>query len=213
MPAPRLLTGREEGSVRGLDDWETRGGSVLPRALDRSVAEAVEALGYECVHVGLKTDSARPRLQVLIDSIGGIGLDDCETVSKSLNRMLDEGDFSGPGAGGSYYLEVSSPGVERPLFTLAHYGRFIGREARLRLEEPVAGRRTLTGRILAVEDEVVVLVIAGDTGEEEEVRVPFGAIKGGNLVFRDPFPKERGRGARHEHRKHHEYHEGYREEL
>ena len=171
--------------------------------VSRRVAEVVERLGYECVHVGLRTDSSGLRLQVLIDSLGGIGTEDCERVSRAVDRMLDEEEV--PGLAGRYYLEVSSPGLERPLFTLEHYVRFLGREARLRLSEPVEGRRSLTGTIEAAGEGRVVLRVED---EEREITVPFKAIKGGNLVFRfEPAPaKGRAKGKPHpaKNAKHHE---------
>ena len=163
----------ETGTV-GCEDGE-QGRQRLPRA----VGETVERLGYECVHVGMKGGPHGLSLEVLIDSLGGITVDDCETVSKSLNRMLDGANF--PELEGRYYLEVSSPGVERPLFTLEQYGRFLGREARLRLQEPLEGRKSLTGTISAAEGEGVTLYVAE---EERDIFVPFPQIKGGNLVFR-----------------------------
>ena len=154
------------------------------RTLSRAVAELVERLGYECVNVGVKTDSARIRLQILIDSLGGINVRDCETVSKSVNRFLDEEDF--PELSGHYYLEVSSPGVERPLFTPEQYARFKGREARLRLAEPLEGRKTLTGVIEEVDGECVGLFVEA---EERSISVPFRKIKSGSLVFRGLEPE------------------------
>ncbi len=147
--------------------------------LTLAVTETVERLGYECVHVGMKGGPGGLNLQVLIDSLGGITVDDCETVSRSLNRMLDGTEF--PGLEGRYYLEVSSPGVERPLFTPEQYGRFLGREARLRLNEPLQGRKSMTGTISAADDQGVTLYVAE---EERDIVVPFHLIKGGNLVFR-----------------------------
>ena len=147
--------------------------------LTRAVTETVERLGYECVHVGMKGGAGGLNLQVLIDSLGGITVDDCETVSKSLNRMLDGADF--PELEKRYYLEVSSPGVERPLFTLEQYERFLGQEARLRLNEPLEGRKSLTGKISATTREGVTLYVSE---EERDIFVPFPLIKGGNLVFR-----------------------------
>ena len=147
-----FVAGHDERSVLLLNEGDDGcGGKTLAGA----VAETVERLGYECVRVAMKTDSSQQRLQVLIDSLGGIGISDCERVSRAVNRLLDEKDF--PGLEGRYYLEVSSPGVERPLFTPEHYGRFRGKEARVHLGEPVAGRRTLTGRIVSA-DEAFILI-------------------------------------------------------
>ena len=157
------------------------GGGTMCRmeSLERPIRELVERLGYECVHVGVGTDSAQRRVRVLIDSLGGIAVSDCETVSRVVNRFLDENDI--PELEGRYYLEVSSPGVERPLFTPEHYARFRGREARIRLSEPVEGRKSLTWEIVSADAAVVVLFVPD---EEREIAVPFGSIKSGSLVFR-----------------------------
>ena len=163
-------------------------------SLERPIRELVERLGYECVHVGVGTDSAQRRVRVLIDSLGGIAVSDCETVSRAVNRFLDENDI--PELEGRYYLEVSSPGVERPLFTPEHYARFRGREARIRLTEPMGGRKGLTGEILSADEDSVLLFVPD---EEREIAVPFGNIRSGSLVFRgfEPqAPKKHKKGGR-----------------
>lgn len=179
--------------------------------LFKLIAEQVEKLGYECVHVGLN-NSAGLSIQILIDSLGGINLSDCENVSKSINLMLDKLDSNNKdgsknknnkdknykddkneknyknengylaGIKGRYYLEVSSPGIERPLFTLEHYRRFQGSEARLRLAEPFEGRKTLTGEIISAGDDSVKIYL---NDEEREIKVPFNIIKAGNLKIKE----------------------------
>ena len=144
-----------------------------------SIEEIVTRLGYECVHVGIKNDFGKLRLQILIDTLGGINVDDCEAVSKRVNKFLDESPEVPELEKGRYYLEVSSPGVERPLYKLGDYERFSGREARLRLSTPIEGRKTFTGKILSVEGGSVKLLC-----EEEERLIPFANIKGANLVYR-----------------------------
>ena len=144
-----------------------------------TIEQIVTGLGYECVHVGIKNDFGKLRLQILIDTLGGINVDDCEAVSKRVNKFLDESPEVPELEKGRYYLEVSSPGVERPLYKLGDYERFSGREARLRLSTPIEGRKTFTGTILSVEGGSVKLLC-----EEEERLIPFANIKGANLVYR-----------------------------
>ena len=144
-----------------------------------SIEQIVTRLGYECVNVSIKSDFGKLRLQILIDTLGGINVDDCESVSKRVNKFLDESPEVPELDKGRYYLEVSSPGVERPLYKLGDYERFSGREARLRLSAPIEGRKTFTGQILCVEGESVKLLC-----EEEERLIPFATIKGANLVYR-----------------------------
>ena len=144
-----------------------------------NIEEIITRLGYECVHVGIKNDFGKLRLQILIDTLGGINVDDCELVSKRVNKFLDESPDLPELEKGRYYLEVSSPGVERPLYKLGDYERFSGREARLRLSSPIEGRKTFTGKILGVESEAVKILC-----EDEERLIPFANIKGANLVYR-----------------------------
>ena len=151
--------------------------------LFKLIAEKVESLGYECVHVGLNNTSGLS-IQVLIDLLGGINLKDCERVSKAVNLMLDKLDEEGSeylaGLRDRYYLEVSSPGIERPLFSLEHYKRFEGREAKIKLAEPLDGRKNLTGKIILadIENKIIKIYIKD---EEREMDVPFNIIKAGNL--------------------------------
>ena len=143
------------------------------------IEQIITGLGYECVHVGIKNDFGKIRLQILIDTIGGINVDDCELVSKRVNKFLDEA-ADQPGLDkGRYYLEVSSPGLERPLYKLGDYERFSGREARLRLSTPTEGRKTFTGVLSGVMDGKVNI-----NCEDGLHSIPFTDIKSANLVFR-----------------------------
>lgn len=133
---------------------------------------AVTGLGYE--FVGLELIRARGQtLRVYIDREGGVGLDDCETVSRELGPLLDVHD---PIKGG-YTLEVSSPGLDRPLFTSAQFEQFSGRRAKVTLYEPLDGRRKFDGSILGVEGEEIRFEQDG-----HEVRLVLSNIRKANLV-------------------------------
>ena len=147
----------------------------------KSIEKIVAGLGYECVHAGIKTDFGRMKIQILIDSLGGINVDDCESVSRHVNKFLDENSELPELDNGRYYLEVSSPGIERPLYTLNDYDRFQNREARIRLSKLLEGRKTFTGIIQSVNiDENYVKLLC----EDSEKLIPFEIIKGGNLVYK-----------------------------
>ncbi|MDR2176080.1 MAG: ribosome maturation factor RimP [Synergistaceae bacterium] len=158
--------------------------------LSRNIGAIVAELGYECVNAALVTEEGHSTVRVLIDSLGGITVSDCEEVSKAVNRYLDgEGAAESAGLSGRYYLEVSSPGVERPLFTPADYERFKGREARVKTFEFLDGRKTHVGFIAEVSETSVLL----ETGKEKEkgtCSIPFGAIARAALVFRGLEPRE-----------------------
>ena len=145
----------------------------------RRIEDIVTGLGYECVHVSLRTDFGRVKLQVLIDTLGGINAGDCETVSGHVSDFLDSSEEIPELEKGRYYLEVSSPGIERPLYKFDDYKRFQGREARLRLSAPIEGRKTFTGKIQSAENDSVKILC-----EDGEKDIPFSSIKGGNLVYR-----------------------------
>lgn len=109
----------------------------------------VEKLGYELVRV-MTIGAKNPTLQVMIDRLDGkdITVDDCATVSRALSDVLDEKDP----IENQYSLEVSSPGIDRPLTKLQHFVRFVGYEAKIETIQPVENRKRFKGKILAVDD-------------------------------------------------------------
>ena len=142
----------------------------------RSVAERVAAgRGFELVDVEVKRQPRGGLVRLYVDRPGGIGLDDLQSVSEEVSAILDVED---PLAS-SYTLEVSSPGLDRPLKTEGDYRRFVGRLAKVSSYEPVEGRRHWTGRLLAVEDGVVSLTLEREGGAV--ARIPFGKIAHGRL--------------------------------
>ena len=138
------------------------------------VRSAVEALGYELVGVEfLSRAKAGHLLRVYIDSERGVGLGDCEKVSHQVSGVLDVEDP----ISGQYALEVSSPGLDRPLFELAHFERFVGRLARVKLHTALHGRSNFKGVIQAVTGGDVVMQVDG-----QPVRLPFAQIASARLV-------------------------------
>jgi ribosome maturation factor RimP len=87
-------------------------------------------------------------LRIYIDSDEGIGIDDCEAVSRQVSAIFDVEDP----ISGHYNLEVSSPGIERPLFNIGHYRRFLGNDIKLRTVRPINGQRKFSGTIGSVSD-------------------------------------------------------------
>ncbi len=117
----------------------------------------VEALGYELVDIDVRVGS-NGLLRIFIDKDGGVNLEDCERVSRQLGAFLDVEDP----LPGHYVLEVSSPGLNRPLRTLAHFSRFRNHQAKVRLREPRDSRRMLNGRLLGIRDEAILMDIDGE---------------------------------------------------
>ncbi|EIJ43928.1 hypothetical protein BegalDRAFT_3103 [Beggiatoa alba B18LD] len=119
----------------------------------------VTALGYELVGVDRLSQglSRGILLRIYIDSAVGITLDDCERVSNQVSGVLDVEDP----IKSHYTLEVSSPGLDRPLFTLEHFTRFIGRHVNIRLTKPLGTRRNFVGLLENVQDQQILLVVEG----------------------------------------------------
>ena len=133
----------------------------------------VEELGYEFVGLEHSSNPKNSVLRVYIDQDDGIDLDDCGTVSREIAALLDVEDL----IPGHYNLEVSSPGLDRPLFTPAQFEQFSGEQVKVTLFAPEEGRRKFSGRILTVQDEVIQLDI-GDA----EVALNFSNIAKARLV-------------------------------
>ncbi len=133
----------------------------------------VAALGYELLGVELNQSTHGSILRVYIDKEDGIVVDDCVAVSRQLSAVLDVEDP----IKGNYDLEVSSPGLDRPLFTPEQFKKFIGETVKLRLYEKYNGRKRFAGILKAVDDEEVVIDC-----DNEEFNVPFNLIEKARLV-------------------------------
>ncbi|PNS08041.1 ribosome maturation factor RimP [Solilutibacter silvestris] len=121
------------------------------------LAPTVHALGLELLGLEYLPQPGGSLVRLYIDVAGPeagertVGIDECEQVSREVAALLDVEDP----ITGNYTLEVSSPGIERPLFTPAQFARFIGENAKVTLKLPQDGRRRLLGRIVAVEGETI----------------------------------------------------------
>jgi ribosome maturation factor RimP len=147
----------------------------------RGAAERVTSTrGFELTDVELKRDREGYRLRLYVDKEGGIGLDELQSVSEEVSAILDAEDP----IPASYTLEVSSPGLDRPLKKESDYLRFQGRLVRISSYEPVEGRRHWTGRLLALEDGVVSV---GIEREGAVARIPLAKIAHARLEVE--FPK------------------------
>jgi ribosome maturation factor RimP len=136
---------------------------------------AVEEQGLELVHVQYVSQQRSPLLRIYIDKPGGVTLEDCQNVSRQAGVLLDVEDLISD----RYVLEVSSPGLDRPLFRAEDYERFSGREVRVVTHEKIDSRRKFTGFIQGLRDDAVQL-----SCQDKIYRIPFGMISKANLVYR-----------------------------
>ena len=135
----------------------------------------VEEAGYELWGVVFHPHTNHSQLCVYIESPHGITLDDCEKVSRVLSDRLDELD---PIPGG-YTLEVSSPGLDRPLFTVEQYQRYLGKLVKIDMRLAVDGQRHFKGRLINATAETV---IVHDKNKNQEVILSLKGIKRAHLI-------------------------------
>lgn len=147
--------------------------AALQERLQQMLEPVVESLGYELVLLEYSPSPKNALLRLYIDGAAGIGLDDCERVSKEVSGVLDVEDP----IRSAYRLEVSSPGLDRPLVKPAHFERFAGQRARVQLLAPLNGRRRFAGAIRGVAGGVLTL----DT-EEGIAEIPLSEIDRARLV-------------------------------
>jgi len=142
------------------------------------VTGPIEGAGYELVDLEWKREPIGWVVRLFVDKPGDrMGIDDCERLSREVSVVLDVSDVV-PQA---YNLEVSSPGLDRPLRTLAHFRRFVGERAKVRLYRGVDGRRNFAGRIVAAPDDVPARVVMDVDGVE--FTLPLDDLERANLVF------------------------------
>ncbi|MDD7570009.1 MAG: ribosome maturation factor RimP [[Actinobacillus] rossii] len=147
--------------------------ATLEQNLKEMLAPAIEDLGCELWGIECQRAGRFMTVRLFIDKEGGVGVEDCADVSRQVSAILDVED---PIAD-KYNLEVSSPGLDRPLFTLAQYERFIGQDILVHLRIPVSDRRKWQGKLEKIDNDMLTFIIDG----QEQVFV-FGNIQKANIV-------------------------------
>jgi ribosome maturation factor RimP len=148
--------------------------AVLVRDLTQLFEPVVESMGYELVGVEFNAGGGHGTLRVYIDREQGVSLDDCAAISHQLSGILDVEEPIKQ----AYDLEISSPGIDRPLFKLGDFERFIGSTAKIKLAVGVQGRRNFKGRLQAVADEKMITIEV----DGEQFDLPYADIARANLV-------------------------------
>jgi len=143
-----------------------------PEHLLKLIEPVVEGLGFECVGVEYSSHPKNGFLRIYIDSDNGVLVEDCTSVSHQVSGVLDVEDP----IVGEYKLEVSSPGMDRPIFKVKQFERFIGQTVKIHLFKPVEGRRNITGIIEKVEGDDIYL-----QQDEQVYKVAFQAMSKARL--------------------------------
>ena len=150
--------------------------AVADSRLRQLLQPVVEALGCELWGVDLQTGAKTKLLRIYIDKDNDlVGIEDCERVSRQASSILDVEDA----INGEYILEVSSPGMDRPLYEIGQYEKYVGEDISLRLRFPYEGRRNFKGRLTGVDGDEIILVVT-----DHEYLFPIEAIEKANVVPR-----------------------------
>lgn len=164
-------------------------------ALAQRFSHVLTDLGLECAGVEWLPALAQGTVRVYIETPDReVDIDDCEAASRELSAMLDVEDL----IKSRYVLEVSSPGIDRPLFTAEQFARFMGEEVKVLLSAPLDGRRRFRGRVTGVEDALIRLELDDGT----DVAFEHAAVESARIVPDwvalgiEPAPKPGGGGKR-----------------
>lgn len=134
----------------------------------------VTGLGYQLWGIEYRSSQKHALIKIFIDHENGVTLDHCSEVSHQVSAVLDvEDPIAVP-----YTLEVSSPGVERPLLKLAHYQRYLGSEIKVRLTWALEGRKNFKGELIRVESDNITMLV-----DNLEVSFSVDAVKRANLIY------------------------------
>jgi ribosome maturation factor RimP len=152
-------------------------------ALTALIEPEADALGLKIVRVAMFGGTSDPTLQVMAErpDTRQLILDDCTALSRRLSDVLDAADPIEH----AYRLEVSSPGIDRPLTRLSDYADWAGHTARVRLETPIDGRKQFEGELRGVDGETVLM----DSAKSGEARLPFSDIVQAKLLLTDKLIK------------------------
>jgi len=173
----RSLNANEKGQARPAPDLSDSDGRRRQRMFVDQVTRLAEPLctaeGMELIHVEYQREPGGLTLRIYLDKPGGVTLDDCVDISRQLEDLLDVHTQDVP----PYRLEVSSPGIDRPVGKLEDFIRFEGHRAKIRLAVAVNGRKNFTGVLAGVVDETVRLTL-----DKETVSLNYSDITRARLI-------------------------------
>lgn len=150
------------------------------KRIEDIIEQPLAEKGYSIVRI-LLGGNVRRTLQIMIDRLDDIpvNVDDCATVSRTVSVLLDQYDP----VEGAYNLEISSPGLDRPLVKLKDYIRFLGEDVVIKTHQAIDHRKTFVGRLESANETEVMLTLQGDSQENLQVTIPFSEIKSTRLYI------------------------------
>jgi ribosome maturation factor RimP len=148
--------------------------SNIETKVDNLLRKIIEDLGYELYDVVYEKEGKDYYLRIFIDKDGGIDLNDCETVNNAINDILDEADYIKD----QYFLEVSSPGLERTLRKKEHFMKQIGNEIMVKLYRPIDKKKEFSGTLTCYNDDSIGLDIQGN-----EIKIDLKDIALAKTIF------------------------------
>jgi len=161
-----------------------RGKTAEDRSLLEILDPVAEAAGYEIVRLRLMSGTRSRRLQIMAeDAHGEMNVDDCARLSRAVSEVMDAADP----IDGDYLLEVSSPGVDRPLTRLKDFETYEGLSARMELDRLADGRKRFKGELAGVEGDMVAINLEDE--DTETVLIPFSWIVEAKLILTDDLMK------------------------
>lgn len=147
---------------------------TVTEKLSLMLQPAIEVLDLELWGIEYLTKGRSALLRVYIDSEEGVTIDDCEKVSRQISAILDVEDP----ISGEYTLEVSSPGLDRPLFAVEQYVAYVGEVINVRLNSPIDGRRKFKGVLNSADPKTIVMTV-----DNQPVEILFSQIEKANVAY------------------------------
>lgn len=166
---------------------EVASGDLVP--VEELLSPSVEAMGFQLVQLRwIGSDTGKRTLQVMADRLDReeMTVDDCADISRAVSALLDVEDP----VDGAYFLEVSTPGLERPLVRMEDFDRFSGMVARIEMKRLIAGQRKFRGLLGGTRSAMVLISVDTDQGGKRVVELPYAEIEKAKLVLTEELIQE-----------------------
>jgi len=145
---------------------------TLEEKIENLVAPVIETMGFDFWGCEYLAAGKHSTLRIYIDKPGGVTVDDCGDVSRQVSAIMDVEDP----ISNAYMLEISSPGIDRPLFKPKQFEANVGQLIKLRTSSPILGRRNFKGTLLEASEEQVIIEV-----DAEEYEIPFNLVDKANI--------------------------------